>query len=420
MDPQSGVARLCLEGRSALDALVARRCRSSVSEHRLTRRELVRRAGIGVAAVVAIGGASIAFRLVQQNVLAPGMGGAYAAWSARLVGDGALSLVRAAVLAANAHNTQPWLFDVDARRIDLFAIRSRNIGTLDPLHREMEVSFGCAIENLTLAARANALAADVRLLPSTDMDHIARITLDPAPSAASPLFDAIPLRRTDRTAYAPRPVERSLLDAIASLAEDPAARLVWLDADPERSRFGEITSDATAAIIADADQSRDDFRWYRQDWDEIQRLRDGITLDAAGVPEPLRTVARVLPPSDAGTLQSGWLDSTRTRHVATAAAFGLVLVREPRDTRARVAAGRLFERVHLSATARGLALQPLNQVIERADREAAAGLAPTLGPALRHFGPDGWHVVMAFRIGHPTRQPYRAPRLLAEEVIRNA
>jgi hypothetical protein len=384
----------------------------------VTRRDLLARAAIGAAAVVVVSATGVTWRMAQQNVLSPGSGDAYAAWTARLVGDGPLSLVRAAVLASNAHDTQPWIFRIGDGLIDLFADRVRNIGTLDPLRREMEVSLGCALENLVLAAGANELTAHVTLLPSSDSDHIARVTLETATTDTSLLFDAIPVRHTNRAAYQTLPVGREALDAIAGLAADPQARVTWLDADPARARFGELTVQATAAIIGDPEQANDDYGWYRQDWDEIQVKRDGITLDAAGLSEPLRIAARPLPPIDRTSLQSGWLDATRTRHVATAAAYGLVLVKDRADTRARIAAGRLFQRAHLWTTGHGLAVQPLNQIIERADRERSLSLAPVFGPELEQLTPPGWQAVMAFRIGHPTSAPRRAPRHLAEEVIR--
>jgi hypothetical protein len=387
----------------------------------LTRRALFARAGVGAAVVASLGSTGVVWRMGQQNVLEPGTGGAYAAWTTRLTGAGPLSLVRAAVLAANAHDTQPWLFDVSDQRIDLFVDRSRNIGTIDPLHREMEISVGCAIENLVLAGRANGLSPSVRLRPNpADPDHVASIELSEGPPEVSALFNAIPQRHTDRAAYAARALEPALLEELANLADQPETRLIWLDQGPAASRFADLTVQATAAIIADPDQSRDDFTWYRQDWDEIQRRRDGITLDTAGLTEPLRIAVRTLPPYDRAGLQQGWLDATRTRHVATAAAYGLLLVRDRTDTKQRIDAGRKFQRTHLLATAKGVSIQPLNQLFERADREASARLAPTFSAALNLIGPVGWEAVMGFRIGYPTTVAHLAPRRLAEEVMRAA
>lgn len=381
----------------------------------MSRRALLTR---GAVAVASVAGATVVWRAAQQGVLAPGSGDAYAAWGLRLTGDGPLSLVRAAVLAANAHDTQPWTFRVDRRRVDIFADRTRTIGTVDPLHRELELSLGCAIENVALAARANGLVPTVRLTPTShDRDHVATIDLAEGSAEASALFAAIALRHTDRGAFAARSVDRATLDDVAGLADDARARLIWLDADPAKRRFGELTIAATAALIADPDQARDDFAWYRQDWTEIQKKKDGITLDTAGLGEPLRVAVRLLPAADRATLQQGWLDATRDRHVATTAAFGMIAVRDGNDTSQRLVAGRLFQRALLFAASRGLAAQPLNQIFERVDREATDKLVPTFASALTDITPPGWQAVTAFRIGHPTAPPRLAPRRLAEEVI---
>src|SRR5207247_3006639 len=96
--------------------------------------------------------------------------------------DGALGLLRAAILAANPHNSQPWLFRVTSERIDLFADTRRNLGAIDPYLREMYTGVGCALENLTLAARAGGYAPAVTLLPDpASTAHAARIELSPGP-----------------------------------------------------------------------------------------------------------------------------------------------------------------------------------------------------------------------------------------------
>ncbi|HZA71337.1 MAG TPA: hypothetical protein VE476_00330 [Propionibacteriaceae bacterium] len=375
--------------------------------------------GIGAGAITVVAGGGLAWRVVDQGVLTPGSGPAYQAWSAKLTGDGPLSLVRAAILAANAHDTQPWAFRIAADRIDLFADRTRTLGSVDPLGRELEISLGCALENLLLAAPANGYEASLTLLPDAgDPDHVARVELSAAATARSPLFEAIPRRHTDRSAYdRSKPVKRSMLDGLAGLTDDPAVSLLWLDAEPAKARFAELTVQATEALIADPDQSRDDFAWYRQDWSEIQRRKDGITLDTAALAEPTRLLVRLLPPSDRSTLQRGWVDATRDRHVATAAAFGLIAVGDGGDPVQRIAAGRLFQRVHLTATLNGLAIQPLNQIFERLDREASAGLGSTFAPAMAELVPAGDQIVTAFRIGHPTTTPHLSPRRPAEEVL---
>src|ERR1700719_806406 len=117
-----------------------------------------RRIMIGGASAVL--GAAVLYRCFDRGVFAGGQGAAYDPWSKwqGSPADGLLRPLRAAILAANPHDTQPWLFRARASHIDVFADRRRNLGTFDPFRREMHLGIGAAIENLTLAARAQGFA----------------------------------------------------------------------------------------------------------------------------------------------------------------------------------------------------------------------------------------------------------------------
>jgi len=51
----------------------------------------------------------------------------------------------------------------------------------------------------------------------------------------------------------------------------------------------------------------------------------------------------------------------------------MLLVRDRLDMRTAIQAGRAWQRLHLAATANGLAAQPLNQPVEWIDRAAMLG-----------------------------------------------
>ncbi len=392
-------------------------------QRRMGRRLFLRRAGLGAGAVLLAAGAGTTWRALDQGVFATGEGAAYAAWGDwDVLGSGdLLPLVRAAVLAANAHNTQPWTFALGARQIDLFADPARTTGALDPLRRELHISLGCALENLTLAAQARGLDPTVALLPTPgDPAHIARIDLAPGAVVASPLYAAIPRRHTDRGAYdLARPLDAATRDALAARNADPALTLVWLTTPEAKARFAELTVQATAAIIADPEQARDDFAWWRGDWAMLQARKDGITLDPGGLPDHIRALGKLLPAQSLAAYDAAWAQGVRDRQLPTAAAFGLLIARDGGDIAQRLAAGQLWQRLHLSATAQGLAMQPLCQIPERIDRERATGDEPTMTRAFAGLLPDGdGQAVMAFRIGYPTAGTHPSPRRPAAEVLR--
>jgi hypothetical protein len=75
--------------------------------------------------------------------------------------------------------------------------------------------------------------------------------------------------------------------------------------------------------------------------------------------------------------------------------------------------------MHLWATKKGLAMQPLNQVVERAAREVALGTTPHFGNALVALvGGLAWQTLLAFRIGYSTNEGLRSPRPGVSEMVK--
>ena len=168
-----------------------------------------------------MGAGGIGYRAYDEGVFQTGRGGAYDAWRDWDNHDGPMALVAAAILAANPHNTQAWSFRVTPQRIDLYADRSRNIGAVDPLFREMYVALGTALENMMQAAAANGYRAELTLQPSPgEPIHAASVGLSPGPVSRSALYEQIPHRHTDRSAYRAQPVPASALAQMASLGAD--------------------------------------------------------------------------------------------------------------------------------------------------------------------------------------------------------
>jgi nitroreductase len=387
----------------------------------VSRRTLLQRAGLGLGTVLVAGSGALGYRAYDQGVLEVGQGPAYAPWSSWREQEGVLRLIGAAVLAPSPHNAQGWLFRVSAGRVDLYADRSRWTGATDPFRREQYVGLGAALENLVLAAEADGYAPRVRLLPEgAGSSHVARIELARSSPRASTLYAQIPQRHTNRYAYVEgKAVSAAALSAMAGLADSTAVgtRLFWFTGAGQRGEIGDLLVQATEALIADPDQSASDFAWFRQSWDEIQRQRDGITVDAAGLSDLVAALGKLLPAQSRTATDDAWLTATRDRQTKTAAGYGIVAVRDAQDDRQRLQGGRLLERIHLWATGNGLALQHMNQLTERADRELQLALAPRFGDALRQLLPSGWQALSTFRVGYPTHAPHKSPRRAVSAVI---
>lgn len=253
----------------------------------------------------------------------------------------------------------------------------------------------------------------------SDPTVVARLDLASGPARPSALHEAIARRHRNRYAFdTARKLPTGTLEGLEGLNDAADVKVFWFASPEERKGLGDLTIAATEAFVADDEQSRDSNAWYRHDWDEIQRERDGMTLDAAGVTDLIRAVGKVLPETSRQQNDETWLTVTRVKQVPTAAAFGIIAVRHARDDGQRVEASRIWQRLHLSATTLGLAMQPLNQINERADREEQLGIAPQFGNALKELLSDpAWQGVFTFRTGYPTEAATASPRRSVDEVV---
>ena len=263
----------------------------------IRRRKLIVGGGAGL--LVLLSGGTI-WRAVDQGVFSTGQGPAYEPWDDwHTTTKGPLDLVRAAILAANPHDSQPWLFHVTETQIDLFADRKRNLGHIDPLLREMHIGLGCALENLLLAAAANGYATQVTLLPDpANETAVARIELAPGTANVTDLYQAIPHRHTNRYPYdTARPLASTTLDSLRALNDNTNVTIFWFTGEDERKQVADLMVEATKALVADTVQNEDSNRWVRNSWQEVQQFRSGIPMDAQGLPDlqraPLQDLATI-------------------------------------------------------------------------------------------------------------------------------
>jgi len=366
-------------------------------------------------AVLAAGGL---WRAEDQGVFSTGRGPAYDPWRTWQDGPGLIPLVGAGVLAANPHDSQPWLFHLGSSTVNLLADHHRNLGAVDPLLREMHIGLGCALENVVLAAAAKGYRATVQLMPDPkDPALVGRVDLERAPAQSSALYQAIPRRHTNRFPFESRSVSAGLMDRLTALNDDEAVGTVWFTTGTDRRHVIDLMVAAARALVADPQQSDDSSRWFRGTWQAVQEHRDGLTLDAQGLSPAVGALAKMLPAQSRQQQDAFFVQGVQTQ-AGSAPALGLLVVRESHNSAQRLRAGRLWQRMHLWATTQGLGMQPLNQISERADREASLGIEPRFGSALRGLVRDrSWEPLMPFRIGYPTHEAHLSPRRLVISVM---
>jgi nitroreductase len=378
-----------------------------------SRRSVLRAVGISGATILVAGTGVLSYRVFDNGVLDSGSGGPYDPWSQWRSDPTPVGAVAAAILAANPHNTQPWLFHVTADRVEVYADSARVMPAVDPFDREHHVGLGCALENLTLGLTARGFSPSVALLPTPgDQTHMATVSFVRATPTVSPLYDVIGDRHSNRGPYQAGGIAQQILDDLpGSTADLPGVSVRWFTSAADRAALTSVMLAATEAFIADQGQSEEAFSWFRNNRDDIDKYRDGPTLDAQGMAPLTLALAKILPATSRVTGDQYWLDQTRTVHTATAAVYGIVTVTDTADVATRLHAGRLLQRIHLSATAEGLGMQYMNQITERIDRERDQGVPATFAPRLQEvLAQPGRLPLVTFRLGHPVRAALRSPR----------
>jgi hypothetical protein len=383
----------------------------------LSRRDFLKFGGV---TLIAVAGGTV-WRAVDQGVFSVGQGVAYEPWTNWRDAETSIErIVAAGILASNPHNSQPWIFRITDSTIDLFADRERQIGVIDPYLREMYIGLGCAVENMALAAEAEGFSLALGLMPDpADETHAAHIELANSSPLPSKLYSAIPNRHTDRGAYdTTRSIAPETFQEIEALITEADLRLFWYKDEAARAQFSKVAVESTEALIADEQQSMDSHTWWRQDWDQLQERADGITLDTQSLGPVTTPIAKILPDLPRQQNDAAFVKNVREVMLPTAAAFGILAVRDGNNNTQRLHCGRAWERIHLWSTTQGLAMQPLNQMCERVDREIQIESEPVIGNAVRTLvNDDSWQAIMPFRLGYPTQTVNFSPRRGLGKVI---
>jgi nitroreductase len=383
--------------------------------------------GAGVVTVVVVGGG--AWRAYDQGVFSVGEGPAYEPWKNWSdTNDGPLTLVRAAILAASPHNTQPWLFKVTNSSIEMYLDPQRNVGALDPYLREEHIGIGCALENLMLAAPAKGYAATATFQPGKlepipadpKPQFLARVDLTSGKRDESELYNAIPRRHTNRGPYnLHKPIAPEFLEALGRLpGDDGDVKLFLFTAEVDRKKIAEVSSAANNEIYSDRDVQRGSERWVRTKWSSVQEHRDGLTIDAFGLPPVAGSVVKMMTP---GMLR--WASSYSEKNgylhlMLSAPLIGFIAVRDRYEQEQCLRAGRIWQRAHLLATARGLAGRPCNEAVEMVDHERALGRPPSRATLLNEItGDPAWQPTFVFYMGYPTLSAHASPRRPVQAVL---
>jgi hypothetical protein len=345
------------------------------------------------------------------------------------------SIVSYGVLAPSAHNGQPWRFTWKDGCLRAFEDPERSGGFLDYGHGAAYLAFGAAVENMALAAAGMGFDTDLRMFPDAH-DPLRVCDLRFAPGRAprpDPLLDAIPLRATNRRRGPRTPLEAHDAEAMDAAVAESGARLQWLTRPDDLDAIGTLLGVGDRVAYLSKHMHEYLMAGIRWTPEEVESTRDGIDVatlemsaaDVAG----LKIVSRWTAMKLVGLMGSGRvLENVSRKVVAAASAVGLITVRGT-DRGAFFQGGRAMERAWLTATARGLAFQPLAMLpymFARLEHGRGEGFTEEERRTLSRLRadwrrlfevPEGWCEPILFRVAQVGAPSARALRRHVEDVL---
>jgi hypothetical protein len=321
-----------------------------------------------------------------------------------------------AILAPNPHNMQPWIVRLTGTNgIELSIDRTRLLPATDPFSRQIVIGCGAFLEVLSLAAPSTGNVANITLWPDGEPGPVlddrpfARVELVASPGTRlDPLAAHILTRRTNREAFdTSRPVPEAAYGALQSSISGLQGSGIVM------GHAGETDLERWRALILQAmrieyvtphtlQESIDVMRFGRK---EATEKPWGLVLDFPFV-ELMRATGLLSPKALADPNSTAWKQGLSSFDESAKSAMGFVWTKSRDNKRTtQLLAGRAHARMHLQATALGLALQPWSQALQeyaemeplfsRVQSETGAsadapvqmlmriGYGPTIGPAPR-------------------------------------
>ena len=347
----------------------------------------------------------------------------YAAW--RNPGQGETDprrfVLAHGLLAPNPHNRQPWLVRMEGpAAMSLYVDRTRLLPETDPFGRQIVIGCGAFLELIAQSAPRIGFVADIQEWPEgapgpqLDDRPFARVALRADSGAkASPLFDQIARRRTEKTPFLQeRPSDAAVQSVLAAAAgpglvagesREPGLRDALIEAC---QRGWEIESRTPRTHM-------ESVRLMRIGKAEVARNPDGIAL-SGGMMEVLAATGvmtrEALADPNSTASRSGH-DMYRKMILATPGFFWIRS--ETADRAVQLSAGRAYARAQLAAAAQGLALHPWSMTLQEFP-EMAELYRQT--QALLGAGPDS-PVQMLARMGRARRPSGPAPRRRLDDLI---
>lgn len=277
----------------------------------------------------------------------------------RLTGNSDIEgLVRMATLAANGHNTQPWMFRLEDHKVAILPDFTRRTAAVDPDDHHLFVSLGCATENLVIAGAAVGRGSEVVL--GAGAEPRIDISLSSAQPGGQELYQAIALRQSTRSVYDGQPVSSADMALLEAAARQEGVSVLFFTTPTDRDAILDFVIQGNGAQMDDPAFVHELAQWLRFSPARAAETGDGLFGACAGNP----VLPEWIGPTMFRMVFRKGAENDKYRDQIRSSAGIAVFVGDRADPEHWIRVGRSFQRFALQATALGIRNAHVNQPIE--------------------------------------------------------
>lgn len=291
-------------------------------------------------------------------------------------GDRRLDALAYAILAPNPHNRQPWQVRlVGDDSFTVYCDLEKRLRHTDPPNRQITIGFGTFLELFRQAAAEKGFRADITPFPEGEPEPV----LDKRPIASvrmikdesvqrDPLFGAILNRRSTKEPFAPRPVDDQTFAKLQAMAFtgqlEPAVSLATTSDADRVAKLRVLNWEAWSVEYDTARTQKESVDLMRIGASEINASPDGVDL-AGPMMEALR-IGGVISRKQLETKGSSAYEAGISMYqemLENTSSFGWLISSDNRRA-TQLKSGAAWVRINQAATALGLAMHPVSQILQ--------------------------------------------------------
>jgi hypothetical protein len=269
-----------------------------------------------------------------------------------------------ASLAPSGHNSQPWCVRLlDDQKMIIGVDPERRLPAVDPDNREVMLSLGAFVENLSLAAGDMGYEAHIEVKAGSPLEQeILEVTLCKSKPAPYPL-KRMNSRMTAKNGYRSSDLRQEDVDA---LAKPLGGRLFYFPQGSEHARCIQEGALEAFRVQTERDDAQQELvKWLRLSHEAAERHRDGLTTEGMEI-RGLKGwyVRSFTKPEDFMKKGMRKRSVDQTARLAGQGGGWFIITSAGESVADLIDAGRRFERMALMARERGVAVHPMTQILE--------------------------------------------------------